>query len=65
LALRDLAQGDDIAPIPGTKRTKYLEENLGALAVTLSPGDLAAIDAAAPKNITAGERYPNMSTIDR
>jgi aryl-alcohol dehydrogenase-like predicted oxidoreductase len=52
-----LAQGDDLVPIPGTKRVKYLEENLGALHVTLTPADLAALNAIAPPGITAGERY--------
>lgn len=53
-----LAQGDDIVPIPGTKRRKYLEENVGAAEVTLSKSDLAAIDDIAPKGIAAGTRYP-------
>ena len=53
-----LAQGEDIVPIPGTKRREYLEENLGALAVHLTPADLARIDAAAPLGTAAGERYP-------
>jgi aryl-alcohol dehydrogenase-like predicted oxidoreductase len=53
-----LAQGDDIVPIPGTKRRTYLEENAGALAVTLTPDDLARINEAAPKNSAAGSRYP-------
>ena len=52
-----LAQGDDLAPIPGTKRRSYLEENLGALHVTLTPADLARLDAIAPKGAVAGERY--------
>jgi aryl-alcohol dehydrogenase-like predicted oxidoreductase len=60
-----LAQGDDIVPIPGTKRRKYLEENVGALAITLTPADLARIDEVAPRGITAGERYPDMSTVNR
>jgi len=53
-----LAQGDDIVPIPGTKRVRYLEENAAALAVHLSPAELAAIDAASPRNVAAGARYP-------
>jgi aryl-alcohol dehydrogenase-like predicted oxidoreductase len=53
-----LAQGDDIVPIPGTKKRKYLEQNLGALDVTLSDEDLAALDAAFPPQIAAGLRYP-------
>lgn len=53
-----LAQGDDVIPIPGTKRRKYLEENLGALAVRLTPEQLATLDAACPLDVAAGERYP-------
>ncbi|HEY1056506.1 MAG TPA: aldo/keto reductase [Emticicia sp.] len=56
-----MAQGDDIFPIPGTKRVKYLEENMAAAAITLSPDELAEIDAIAPKNIAAGTRYPAAS----
>ncbi len=55
------AQGADVVPIPGTKSRPRLEENLGALAVTLSAGDLARIDAVAPKGIAAGPRYPEMA----
>jgi aryl-alcohol dehydrogenase-like predicted oxidoreductase len=53
-----LAQGQDIVPIPGTKRRKYLEENIGALEVVLMPDDLDRIDEVAPKNAAAGSRYP-------
>jgi aryl-alcohol dehydrogenase-like predicted oxidoreductase len=53
-----LAQGRDIVPIPGTKRVRYLEENAAAAHVTLTANDLAAIDAAAPAGVAAGERYP-------
>jgi aryl-alcohol dehydrogenase-like predicted oxidoreductase len=60
-----LAQGDDIVPIPGTKRRRYLDENLAAADVTLSAEDLRRIDEVAPKGGTAGDRYPNMSTINR
>ena len=52
-----LAQGDDMLPIPGTKRRKYLEENVGAIDVRLTPADLAAIDALAKEYPVAGERY--------
>ena len=52
-----LAQGKDIVPIPGTKRRKYLEENIGALAVELTPADLARIDRAFPRGAASGERY--------
>ncbi|MEU5188888.1 aldo/keto reductase [Streptomyces klenkii] len=50
-------RGDDVVPIPGTRRQRYLEENLAALAVELSPEDLAAIEAAAPPERIAGTRY--------
>jgi len=53
-----LAQGSDIVPIPGTKRLAYLEDNLGALGVSLSAGELAALNAAFPAGIAKGERYP-------
>ena len=53
-----LAQGDDIVPIPGTKRRSYLDENAGALAVRLGPAQLAVLDAAFPFNAAAGDRYP-------
>jgi aryl-alcohol dehydrogenase-like predicted oxidoreductase len=52
-----LAQGEDIIPIPGTKRIPYLRENLGALEVELSASDLLRISAALPPGIAAGERY--------
>lgn len=52
-----LVQGDDIVPIPGTKRRKYLEENLKAMDVRLTEEDLRRIDIAAPKGVAAGERY--------
>jgi aryl-alcohol dehydrogenase-like predicted oxidoreductase len=52
-----LAQGDDVVPIPGTKRRTYLEENVAALDIELSAADLAAIDEVAPKGVAAGERY--------
>jgi aryl-alcohol dehydrogenase-like predicted oxidoreductase len=53
-----LARGDDIVPIPGTKRRPYLEENLGALNVELTADDLARLDAISPKGAAAGTRYP-------
>ncbi|KRE40379.1 aldo/keto reductase [Knoellia sp. Soil729] len=59
-----LAQGDDIAPIPGTKRVKYLEENVGAASVELTAEDLAALVAAVPRESVVGARYGDMSTID-
>ncbi|SEM01736.1 Predicted oxidoreductase [Sphingomonas palmae] len=60
-----LAQGDDIVPIPGTKRRKYLDDNLGALDVSLSNADLKRIDEVLPPGAASGERYPSMATIDR
>lgn len=61
-----LAQGDDIVPIPGTKRRTYLEENVGATAIKLTPDDLQRIEDAAPKGSVAGDRYSEslMSTVD-
>ena len=62
-----LAQGDDIVPIPGTKRRKYLQENVGALDVILTSADLARIEEVAPKHAVAGERYPDwaMQIVNR
>jgi aryl-alcohol dehydrogenase-like predicted oxidoreductase len=56
-----LAQGSDIVPIPGTKRRKYLEENVAAADVSLSPEELDRIDRAFPRGITVGQRYPEAS----
>jgi aryl-alcohol dehydrogenase-like predicted oxidoreductase len=53
-----LAQGEDIVPIPGTKRRKYLEENVDALNVRLTPEELRQIDEVFPRDATAGARYP-------
>jgi aryl-alcohol dehydrogenase-like predicted oxidoreductase len=52
-----LAQGDDVVPIPGTKRVKYLEENVGAIDIKLSADDLAQIEKVLPKGAVAGSRY--------
>jgi aryl-alcohol dehydrogenase-like predicted oxidoreductase len=62
-----LAQGEDFVPIPGTKRRKYLEENLAAVNIKLTAEDLARIDQIAPKGVAAGARYPEfaMATLDR
>jgi aryl-alcohol dehydrogenase-like predicted oxidoreductase len=62
-----LSRGQDVVPIPGTKRMKYLEENLGALNVRLTADDLAQIDAGLPPGAATGERYPEraMQAIDR
>jgi len=53
-----LAQGPDVVPIPGTKRRRYLDENVAAADVELSAGELAAIDEAAPRGAVLGTRYP-------
>ncbi|MFD4674150.1 aldo/keto reductase [Lentzea sp. NPDC058450] len=58
-------RGDDVVPIPGTKRIKYLEENVAAASLSLSADDLAAIEAAVPVEAVAGDRYPDMSSIGR
>ncbi len=62
-----LAQGEDIVPIPGTKRRAYLEENVAAADIILTNDDLSRIEAVAPKGAAAGDRYPTqtMSTVNR
>jgi aryl-alcohol dehydrogenase-like predicted oxidoreductase len=60
-----LAQGDDVVPIPGTRRVRYLEQNAGAVDVRLTGEDLAALAAAVPPEAVAGDRYPDMSSIGR
>ena len=62
-----LHQGDDIVPIPGTTRVENLEDNVGALGVTLTKRDLERIDAVFPKGVAAGERYleGGMATVNR
>ena len=60
-----LAQGNDIVPIPGTKRRRYLEENVAAVEITLTPEDLQRLEAVAPQNVAAGDRYANMSSVNR
>lgn len=62
-----LAQGDDIVPIPGTKRRAYLEENVAATEIMLTPDDLRLLNEVAPKGIAAGERYPSehMSAVNQ
>jgi aryl-alcohol dehydrogenase-like predicted oxidoreductase len=60
-----LGQGPDIVPIPGTKRVKYLEENARALRVALSNDEMRRIEKAFPIGATAGDRYPNMSLVNR
>jgi aryl-alcohol dehydrogenase-like predicted oxidoreductase len=60
-----LAQAEDMAPIPGTKRVKYLEENLAATKVKLTAEELASIAQASPKGSAVGNRYADMSSINR
>ena len=60
-----LAQGDDIVPIPGTKRRKYLEENVAAAEITLTQAEINSINEVAPKNVAAGDRYADMSSVNR
>ena len=59
-----LSQGDDIVPIPGTKRIQYLEENIGSLKIQLSKEEIYRINEVAPKGVAAGERYPDMSSVN-
>jgi aryl-alcohol dehydrogenase-like predicted oxidoreductase len=56
-----LAQGPDVVPIPGTKRVRYLEENVGALALELTADELGRLDALRPE----GDRYPDMTWVER
>jgi aryl-alcohol dehydrogenase-like predicted oxidoreductase len=59
-----LAQGDDVVPIPGTKRRRYLEENLGALDVRLTPEELTGIEEISPRGVASGDRYaPAMMSV--
>ena len=58
------AQGENIVPIPGTKRRSYLEENVAALRIRLTAEELRRLHAIAPKGVAAGDRYPDMSTVN-
>ena len=60
-----LAQGDDVVPIPGTKHVKYLEENIAALNVRLTQEDLRRIEEVFPANAASGDRYADMSSVNR
>lgn len=60
-----LAKGNDIVPIPGTKRRRYLEENAAASNLRLTPKDIATLDEAVPKGAAVGDRYPDMSSVNR
>jgi aryl-alcohol dehydrogenase-like predicted oxidoreductase len=57
-------RGEDVVPIPGTKRRRYLEENVQATEIELSDEELRRLDEAAPPGVTAGDRYPDMSTVE-
>ena len=59
------ARGEDVVPIPGTKRRRYLEENVAALEVQLSAEDLDRLEVAVPVGAVVGDRYPDMSTVER
>ena len=59
-----LAQGEDVVPIPGTKRRRYLEENVAAAEVALSAEDLARLDEILPPGATSGDRYADMSSVN-
>ncbi len=59
------AQGDDVVPIPGTKRRSYLEENVAALDISLSPEDLSRLEAILGGDAVAGDRYADMSWVGR
>jgi 1-deoxyxylulose-5-phosphate synthase len=60
-----LSRGDDVVPIPGTKRRTYLEENAAALEVELSDDDVVRLERAFPPGVASGDRYPDMSTVNR
>ncbi|MFF5209004.1 aldo/keto reductase [Streptosporangium sp. NPDC000396] len=60
-----LTRGEDVIPIPGTKRLRYLEENTAAAGITLTPDQLAALNAAVPAGAVLGDRYPDMSSVER
>ena len=59
-----LARGNDIVPIPGSRRIPHLEENVAAASITLTKDELARIDDVAPKGIAAGDRYPDMTRVN-
>ena len=60
-----LARGDDVVPIPGTRRASHLESNVAALDIELTEDDLAALDDVAPVGAASGDRYPDMSAVNR
>ena len=62
-----MSKGDDVVPIPGTKRRKYLEENVAAVEITLSPDEITELEAAVPREEIVGDRYSasGMQTVNR
>jgi aryl-alcohol dehydrogenase-like predicted oxidoreductase len=60
-----MAQGDDVVPIPGTKRRAYLEQNVAAAQIELTADDIRRLNAALPAGAAAGDRYPDMSSVNR
>jgi aryl-alcohol dehydrogenase-like predicted oxidoreductase len=60
-----MAQGEDAIPIPGTKRRTYLEQNVAAATIELTADELGRLDAAVPAGAAAGDRYPDMSAVNR
>lgn len=60
-----LTRGEDIVPIPGTKQRRYLEENVAAVDITLTTAELEQINAVMPQGAAVGDRYPDMSTVNR
>jgi aryl-alcohol dehydrogenase-like predicted oxidoreductase len=60
-----LSRGEDVVPIPGTKRRSYLEENVAALDVELADEEFERLEEAFPRGVTAGDRYANMSSVNR
>jgi len=60
-----LHQGEDVVPIPGTTNPEHLDENIGALNVSLTDNELDRLDEIAPEGVAAGDRYPDMSSVNR
>jgi diketogulonate reductase-like aldo/keto reductase len=65
LGRKGSSRGRDVVPIPGTKRRHYLEENVSALEVALTDEELRQLDEAFPPGVAAGDRQPDMSTVNR
>lgn len=60
-----LAQGQDLVPLPGTQNRRYLEESVAAADISLSPSEKERLKAVAPKGVAIGNRYPDMSAVNR